>query len=289
MPANGPPADDQVRCDALAAQYCLGHHGADGQTEIHRGVLPIAPVPLSADKVSGHILTARHPPPGAPVSGAVDLPVRLSGGRWVAACAMNAVYQHRFGEVRVTYGVGMGSPITSLYARVAQDFTDRLLGCPQDRWNSVSPCPGWTAWDVAAHVVGNHRRACAGLSGHDYRVPTAGEDVVAAWLEATAEVQAALESEATAQQVLGAEFGNLPFERFVRRMACADTLIHTWDFARATGQDEHLDPEAVELARTFLVAEDDRIRLPHAFGAKVAPTDNADTQTQLLNFLGRAT
>ena len=202
---------------------------------------------------------------------------------------MNARYQHRFGEVRLTYGVGMGSPITSLYARVAQDFTDRLLGCPQDRWNSASPCPGWTAWDVAAHVVGNHRRACAGLRGNDYRVPTAGEDVVAAWLDATAGVQAALQSQATAQQVLGAEFGNLPFEQFVRRMACADTLIHTWDFARATGQDEHLDPEAVELARTFLVAEDDRIRLPHAFGAKVAPTDNADAQTQLLNFLGRAT
>ncbi|ANS31859.1 hypothetical protein R1CP_36265 (plasmid) [Rhodococcus opacus] len=201
----------------------------------------------------------------------------------------NALYQHRFGEVRLTYGVGMGSPITSLYSRVAQDFTDRLLGCPQDRWNSASPCPGWTAWDVAAHVVGNHRRACAGLRGNDYRVPTAGEDVVAAWLDATAGVQASPESEATAQQVLGAEFGYLPFEHFVRRMACADTLIHTWDFARATGQDEHLDPEAVELARTFLVAEDDRIRLPHAFGAKVAPTDNADAQTQLLNFLGRAT
>ncbi|RYF45330.1 MAG: TIGR03086 family protein, partial [Comamonadaceae bacterium] len=32
--------------------------------------------------------------------------------------------------MRLTYGVGMGSPITSLYSRVAQDFTDRLLGCP---------------------------------------------------------------------------------------------------------------------------------------------------------------
>ncbi|WP_237720336.1 MULTISPECIES: maleylpyruvate isomerase N-terminal domain-containing protein [Rhodococcus] len=72
---------------------------------------------------------------------------------------------------------------------MAQDFTDRLLGCPQDRWNSASPCPGWTAWDVAAHVVGNHRRACAGLRGNGYRVPTAGEDVVAAWLDATARVE----------------------------------------------------------------------------------------------------
>ncbi|MFC0446517.1 TIGR03086 family metal-binding protein [Rhodococcus jostii] len=182
----------------------------------------------------------------------------------------------------------MESSIAGLYSRVAQDFTDRLQGCPQDRWNSASPCPGWTAWDIAAHVVGNHRRACAGLSGDDYQVPAAGEDVVAAWLHATAEVQAALESETTARQALGVDFGDLPFEQFVRRMACADTLIHTWDFARATGQTERLDPEAVEVAWSFLAAEDAQIRLPHAYGAKIAATDSADVQTRLLNFLGRA-
>ena len=87
----------------------------------------------------------------------------------------------------------MESDISRLYSRVAQAFTDRLQGCPADRWNSASPCPGWTAWDVAAHVVGNHRRACAGLSGDAHRVPVAGEDVVGAWRAATAEVQAALE------------------------------------------------------------------------------------------------
>ncbi|MGV9861018.1 TIGR03086 family metal-binding protein [Rhodococcus koreensis] len=135
--------------------------------------------------------------------------------------------------------------------------------------------------DPCGRVIGGS--AAAGCA---YPLPFPG---MGTRLEATARVQAALKSEATAQQVLGAEFGNLPFEHVVRRMACADTLIHTWDFARATGQNEHLDPEAVELARTFLVAKDDQIRLPHAFGAKVAPTDNADTQTRLLNFLGRTT
>ncbi len=58
------------------------------------------------------------------MSGAVDLPVQAQRRPvWATACAMNGLYQHRFGEARLTYGVGMGSPITSLYARVAQDFT----------------------------------------------------------------------------------------------------------------------------------------------------------------------
>ena len=189
------------------------------------------------------------------------------------------------------YDFPMESDISRLYSRVAQAFTDRLQDCPQDRWNSASPCPGWTAWDIAAHVVGNHRRASAELSARRLPGSGLGEDVVDAWRAATAEVQTALESPTTARQVLGVEFDSLPFEQFVRRMACADTLIHTWDFARATGQDERLDPEAVEIAWSFLAAEDADIRLPYAFGAKVVPTDTdetADAQTRLLNFLGRS-
>ena len=70
-------------------------------------------------------------------------------------------------------------------------------------------------------------------------------------------------------------------------MACADTLIHTWDFARATEQDERLDPEAVAVATRILLPEDHDIRLPHAFGSPVQPEDPSDAQTRLLNFLGR--
>ena len=86
---------------------------------------------------------------------------------------------------------------------------------------------------------------------------------------------------------LGDEFDSLSFEAFVKRMACADTLIHTWDFARATGQDERLDPEAVALATDMLRPEDGEIRIPHAFGTKVSAADGADEQTRLLNFLAR--
>lgn len=181
----------------------------------------------------------------------------------------------------------MTSTISHVYSRVAQDFTARLQSCTGDRWSAPSPCPGWTARDVAAHVVGNHRRAVAGLDGTDYLLPGADEDVVAAWLDATADIQARLDSTA-ARHVLGDEFGNLPFEQFVHRMACADTLIHTWDFARATGQDERLDPEAVDLAWAFLSQEDRQIRLPHAFGPRVDAGDDVDPQTRLLNFLGRS-
>ncbi|MFI9329302.1 hypothetical protein ACIGZJ_17375 [Kitasatospora sp. NPDC052868] len=100
-------------------------------------------------------------------------------------------------------------------------------------------------------------------------------------------MKAALQDPPRAEAMLGDDFGNMPFAAFVKRMACADTLIHTWDFARATGQNEQLDAEAVRLATELLTPEGGDIRLPNAYGPKVKAANSADEQTRLLNFPGR--
>jgi uncharacterized protein (TIGR03086 family) len=175
----------------------------------------------------------------------------------------------------------------ALYQRIATRFGDLLAHCPAGRWSSPSPCDGWTAWDVAAHVIRNHRRALAGLDQSSFSAPVPADDLHTAWRAATGGVRSALRDPTLATIQLCDEFGSLSFEAFVKRMACADTLIHTWDFARATGQDEALDPEAVTLATAMLMPEDNGIRMPQAFGMKVPASDGADAQTRLLNFLGR--
>lgn len=109
----------------------------------------------------------------------------------------------------------------------------------------------------------------------------------AAWRAATERVQAALRDPALGAAPLGPEFGSIRFAEFVRRMACADTLIHTWDLARATGQDETLDPRGVAVATAILRTEDAGIRMVGAFGAAVPTPAGADEQTSLLTFLGR--
>jgi hypothetical protein len=61
------------------------------------------------------------------------------------------------------------------------------------------------------------------------------------------------------------------------------------DLARATGQDDQLDPDAVQRAMEFLEPLDDAIRRPGGFAAKIDPPKGANTQTRFLNFGGRAT
>ena len=74
----------------------------------------------------------------------------------------------------------------------------------------------------------------------------------------------------------------------VGRLLCADTLVHTWDLAGATGQDERLDPDGVARAIEFLTPIDEAMRGPRGFAPKITPPAGADEQTKLLNFCGRA-
>jgi len=106
--------------------------------------------------------------------------------------------------------------------------------------------------------------------------------------EVRAEIEAALTDPGRAEKVVSGMFGEQPFESLVSRLLCADTLIHTWDLARATGQPEALDPGGVEKAAEFLTPIDEAIRRPGGFANKIEPAEGADAQTRLLNFAGRA-
>jgi uncharacterized protein (TIGR03086 family) len=68
----------------------------------------------------------------------------------------------------------------------------------------------------------------------------------------------------------------------------ADVLIHSWDLARATGQDELMEPApawfALQMFHIVLAKEKSRRYL---FDPQVAVPDSSDAQTRLLAFTGR--
>jgi len=84
-------------------------------------------------------------------------------------------------------------------------------------------------------------------------------------------------------------FGDMPFEDLASRVVCSDTLVHTWDLARATGQDEQLDTAAVAFAWTWMKPAGERQRASGDFGPAVEQPAAPDTQARLLCFLGRGT
>jgi uncharacterized protein (TIGR03086 family) len=177
--------------------------------------------------------------------------------------------------------------VSDRYAIVADGFTVRISGVPPERWDAPSPCTEWAARDLVAHVINTHWRVLAALDASDPVVVQPDDDLAAAWPSANEAIRTALADPVRAATTVGGMFGTQPFESLVGRLLCADTLIHTWDLARATGQDESLDSGAVEQAMEFLAPIDEAIRRPGGFAPKIVPASDADAQTRLLSFAGR--
>lgn len=177
--------------------------------------------------------------------------------------------------------------VSQRYRRVADGFGARLAGVKADQWVLPTPCGDWDVRSLVAHVVATQGRVVANVL--DAPLPDADPsgDLPAQWSTATSAVSDALDDPGRAGQMVGGMYGEQPYETLVSRLLCSDTLFHTWDLARATGQDEHLDSDAVAKALEFLRPIDEAIRRPGGFAAKLDAPSDADEQTRLLCFGGR--
>jgi hypothetical protein len=81
--------------------------------------------------------------------------------------------------------------------------------------------------------------------------------------------------------------GEVPLDEAVDRFYTADVFMHTWDLARATGQDEALDPRRCAEMLEGMLPMDEALRSSGHYGPRVEVPDDADAQTRLLAFIGR--
>lgn len=175
------------------------------------------------------------------------------------------------------------------YREIAGVFTERVRGVPADRWESEAPCEGWVARDVVRHLVEwfpAFLRDGAGVelpSG-----PSVDEDPVAAWTTMSDGIQALLDDPATPSRTLSnRHVGDLPLDAAVSQFFTNDVFLHTWDLARATGQDERLDAERCAQMLAGMEPWDEALRSSGQYGPRVPVADDADAQTKLLAFIGR--
>jgi uncharacterized protein (TIGR03086 family) len=180
------------------------------------------------------------------------------------------------------------SEIAERYRRVAGRFTERVRAVPADAWDNPSPCEGWVARDVVGHLVG-WIPGFLGRWGIDVVVQTSvDDDPLAAWLECSAAIQAALDDPDTAAREADSPLGRQSLEQIVGMIVIGDVLVHTWDLARATGQDETLDPDEVARLNSAMgQVPDEVLRSGGQFGPRIDVADDADLQTKLLAFSGR--
>ena len=180
------------------------------------------------------------------------------------------------------------SEISERFERITQRFTDLVRAVPPGAWDNPSPCEGWTARDVVRHLT-EWIPAFFGAQGVDFpAVPSVDDDPVGAWETVQATIAKALADPTLAAQPVETPFSTQSFADTVDMIVTGDVFTHTWDLARATGQDETLDPDQLQrmIAATAAMPEE-ALRSEGMFGPALEVADDADDQTKLLAYLGR--
>ncbi|MFL6060594.1 MAG: TIGR03086 family metal-binding protein [Marmoricola sp.] len=172
---------------------------------------------------------------------------------------------------------------------VAGHFGALTASADPARWDDPAPVDGWTARDVVAHLVEWLPALLEGGAGVVLPAgPSAAEDPVAAWAHHSAQVQALLDDPATPAKVLtNQHIGEVPLDQAIARFYTSDVFLHTWDLARATGQEAGLDEARCAEVLAGMEPLDEMLRASGQYGPRVEVPESASAQDRLMGFIGR--
>jgi uncharacterized protein (TIGR03086 family) len=144
---------------------------------------------------------------------------------------------------------GMISPfdgIVDKYLLAGSEFATKLASVRPGQWTCPTPCTEWDVRQLANHMTSgnlNYVRLLDGATSEEFLrhrdAEALGADPVAAYLGSVRECATAFMRSGALRQIL-----DYPLGKVTGRQALAirttDTVIHTWDLARAIGADDHL-------------------------------------------------
>ena len=171
--------------------------------------------------------------------------------------------------------------------RAATDRAMAVVDAVQpDQLRAPTPCTEWTVQQLIDHLVGGTEYL---LSAAEQREPAPPTHATGAdYRRGVADVLKALKLPGAMEQTC---ISPLSFEWPVAQAVAGtfmDVLIHTWDLARATGQDERLDPALVEACTAMFLPEmPERGRAAGIVGPAVEVGEEASPQDRLLAAMGR--
>jgi uncharacterized protein (TIGR03086 family) len=179
------------------------------------------------------------------------------------------------------------SDIADRYRTLADGFERRIRTVAPEQWSNQSPCEDWTARDLVGHVVGVHGMMLGFIGRSLSPADSVEDDPLAAFQAARADLEVVLEDPELARSEYDGALGRTTISATVDRFLGFDLVIHGWDLARATGQDEHIEP--VEVERIWADAQQlgDNLRRSGVCAEAVEIGDDAPLQDRLLAHLGR--
>jgi uncharacterized protein (TIGR03086 family) len=164
-----------------------------------------------------------------------------------------------------------------------------------DQWTLPTPCEGWDVRELLNHVVAGSILSSILVAGGSREEATTALQADNLGADPIAAYTSALDAQAEA-------FGSVTdFERVVPHptmdltvgillgFRVGDLVVHGWDLARATGQDEEIDPRLVQAVWANIEPILPILPSTGVFGEGPSGTvpDDAPLQRRMLDALGR--
>jgi uncharacterized protein (TIGR03086 family) len=187
----------------------------------------------------------------------------------------------------------MDNDVRQLYISAQNRFGEYVHGVRSDQWHLSTPCTDWDVHRLVNHVLGEICWAVPLFAGRTiaevgdrFDGDLLGDDPVAAWDAATPPAIAAVQEPGAMDRTVHLSFGDFPGSEYAMQLF-ADLLVHGWDLARATGQDERMDPDQVTACATWFADRAAAYREFGAVGARCETGADAGGQSVLLAEFGR--
>ncbi|MBV8528475.1 MAG: TIGR03086 family protein [Candidatus Dormibacteraeota bacterium] len=178
------------------------------------------------------------------------------------------------------------------FQRATDAFIERARLIGANQWTASTPCAEWDVRALVNHVGGEWLWVAELMSGKTIADvgssldgDVLGDDPVQTVAAGRASACAAFDAPGAAEKSVQLSFGDTPAMEYAQQMA-ADTVIHTWDLARAIGAGEALDPDLVDYTYAYMLKVAELWRSGGAFGPPCAPHDDSP-QAKLLALTGR--
>ena len=175
----------------------------------------------------------------------------------------------------------MGPDLLDLYDRASSWATEKVSGSAE-KLDAETPCDDWDVRTLLSHMLETQRYFLSSARGEDASLPRPIPP-------ATLSDDPAADFEAVRRDMLDAyaEAGTIEKTGPALGVAFSDLLVHSWDLARATRQNETM-PAGLAAAAYGLVhgkfTDEQRKGL---FNPEVPIGDDASPQDRLLAYTGR--
>ncbi len=190
----------------------------------------------------------------------------------------------------------MEHDLVELHGRCGRHFAALVAGVGVDEWHNDTPCSEWDVRTLVHHLLYEQRWVpllFEGLTikqvGDRFEHDLMGDDA-STWpgllASSMEEAHAAVAKPGAVKRTVHLSFGDTSGEEYVMQLT-ADLAIHAWDLARATGQDDIIDPDAVALLLPWAEANAELLAVSGMFGSPIDVAPDAPDAVRLLGLVGR--